>query len=386
MQTRSRLRRVRSLVIIAAFASLLAGCGSSGGAQADRSTTTEAKAKVRATTTTLRPAAPEAAKGLPTREKDAPSGTWLSIRYLTKQSGFDNPPGFAEGRRYDINASCEGGTCDLTLNSVDGSFNLPDVEMEPTSVEPIELAATGDAWAGVYTDTYGCTAENKSDDIESTATLGLAPVRVEGKIIALVGEMTRSEELTDAGRAAGCTSHDLDPATFQVVMADDSAIDQPFKVDGRFFETLEVATSNNITNEKGRAGYVGYNIVSKASDFSGSCDSDDCTVRRVFNNRMPVELTRDNDARALTGSTKRPGRCVKDGTGEEVLQKGAYDSTAEYSLFPALVIDGEAKVLLGRVVETSIPTDLGRAQGPGICDQEQTQITYEYFVARDLYS
>lgn len=141
MQTRPSLRRVRPLVIVAAFAGLLAGCGSSGGAQADRSTTTEAKPKPKATTTTRRPAAPKEAKGLPTSENDAPSGTWLSIRYLTEQSGFDNPPGFAEGRRYDINASCEDGPCDLTLNPVDGSFNLPDVETEITSAEPIELAA-----------------------------------------------------------------------------------------------------------------------------------------------------------------------------------------------------------------------------------------------------
>lgn len=325
---------------------------------------------------------------LPSSEVDAPSGVWTGIRYLTEEDTSGRPAGVAQGRRYDVTASCDGNApCGLTLGPVNGSVFLPEVDPGDTGAEPFELAPEDGSWKGSTTELVRCTKELEGDYISKTSAFELQPVRAGDQITSLTGTVTIEEELTSEGEAAGCPADSPTGQHSALTLVDDAGLGQSFEVDGSFLRTLQVATAEGYSTEDGQPGYVGITPPERDVKLSGSCDDSDCTVMRTAENvywTSEVELTKTGDDEAISGSEQPPDGCIDEETGEDIIAEGAYDAQIDYLLWPVLVEDGEAKVLLGAVEQYNDPTDLAREQGDGRCDQKQSLLRYELLVARDL--
>lgn len=328
-----------------------------------------------------------ASTDLPANEAEAPSGVWTGIRYLTEEDSSGRPAGVAQGRRYDITASCDDDApCVLTLGPVNGSFLLPEVDPGDANLEPLVLTPDDGQWTGATTEFVRCTKELDGDYLAKTSTFELRPERTGGAIVSLAGTVTVEEELTPEGTAAGCPPDSPTAQRSAMTLVDDAGLGREFEVDGSFLRTLQVATAEGYSADDGQPGYVGITPPERDVRLSGSCVEDECTVTRTAENvhwTSEVELTKGKNDEALSGSEQPPDGCIDEETGEDIIAEGAYNARINYTLWPVLVEDGKAKVLLGAVEQHNDPTDLARESGDGRCDQRQAQLRYEFLVARD---
>jgi hypothetical protein len=359
---------------------------------AEETTTTEAAEPEEATTTTE--VEPAEAGGLPTTEADAPSGAWISVRFLAGQNpepdGFE--PGSAEARVYDIEPDCDGESCDLTLNpgGDDGAYTLPDVP--PVAGEPIELEANGDVWTEEYTypDAIGCTDELDGPYLATTETREIEPVwNDEGEIIGMTGTVLYDDTLTAEGREAGCPASAEARYGYVMVAAPNDGIRdlEGYEVDGTFRQTLEVTASEGYSDPMFQVGGVSTNLPDFDIDLSGSCGGGTCDVAfsQLNGDRAirEADLT-STDGLSLDGTFLERGGCNDDDTGERIFESGAYASAGAYAdLFPVWVEDGEVIAFVGQFAHLAEPTELGMTDPS--CNYVQSLEGWVYLVDVSIF-
>jgi len=400
---RRRNRRVLAIGIVAAL--VLAGCGSSSGDDAKDVKTTEAKAttttEAKATTTEPskddedEPADGEATDGLPTDEADAPSGDWISVRFLVAQDpepdGFN--PGSAEARVYDIESDCsESDGCSLRLagGGEDGGFELPGTE--PISGDDIVLEPNDGEWTGfyVYPDDIGCTEELDGPYIESTENRTMKPVYDEdGNMTGLVGTVLFTDTLTDEGREAGCPASTEGSYSYVVVAAPNDGIQDidQYDVDGMFRQTLEVTAAENQIDAQFQKGGISTTLPDYDAQMAGSCEDGECSVEFAQLNgdgdTRRTELLSE-DGRSLLGTYEEDGGCTDDNTGDLIFESGAYKSTGAYEdLTPVWIENGEVKAFVGKYYRSAEPTELGKTDPS--CSKTQTIEAWAYLVDTDIF-
>lgn len=396
-------RTSRALLAALVAASLLAACG--GGSDDASPTTTTTTAAAEEATTIEADAAPttteaegddeeEAPDDVITDESEAPSGAWISVRFLAgiDPEPADWQPGEGGARLYDITPDCDDDGCVLTFEGggPDGSFALPDVE--PITGEPIVMEPDGARWTSSYDypDAIGCTPELDGPYLDTSEERELEAVFGEdGEVIGLVGTTVFVDTLTEEGRAAGCPASVEATSGFVTVMAPNDGIAalDGYEVDGEFRQTVEVTESSGYTD----AGYVvgGSNTTLEGHDVTleGSCEDGSCSVDfSQINGDGAVRETEllSEDGLRLVGTFEERGGCRDDVTGETLFENSAYDSTGAYEdLIPVWVEDGEVKAFVGRYYFVATPTELGMTEPS--CSYEQTLGGWAYLVDTSLF-
>ena len=389
-------RRTLATGVVAAL--VLAGCGSSGGDDAevakpaDAPTTTE----VERTTTTATDASndeeAEPADGLPTDEADAPSGDWISVRFLvaTEPEPEDFNKGSSEARLWEIESDCSGGgacSLEITGGAEGGGFEMPDTE--PIEGDPISLEADGDEWTGTYTypDDVGCTEELDGPYIESTEQRTLGPVHdQDGNLTGLVGTVVFTDALTEEGRAAGCPASSEVTYAYALVAAPEEGLESidEYSVEGTFRQTLEVTSATNQSNEMFQEGGISTTCPKYDADLSGLCEDGECSVSFAQLNGNDLvrraELTSE-DGRTLDGTYEDEGSC-SDADGNVVFDSGAYDATGSFEgLTPIWVEGGEVKAFVGKYHRSVEPTALGMTDPS--CSEPESFEAWVYLVDTD---
>ncbi|HWJ61230.1 MAG TPA: hypothetical protein VNS19_04605 [Acidimicrobiales bacterium] len=393
---RSAGSRAVAAGILAAL--VLAGCGSSGGSEAADTTeakaTTTTAAKADKTTTTEADDEEEAdAGGLPTDEADAPSGSWISVRFnvAVEPEPDDFNVGSAEARLYDIEPKCDGDApCELEVSGGgdDGSFAMPDTE--PITGDPITLEPEDGAWTDSYEypDDVGCTAELDGPYLHTSEERELEPVYGDdGEITGLVGTTILTDTLTDEGRAAGCPASSEATYAYAVVVAPNDGIRdiEEYSVNGTFKQTLEVTAEEGQVNPLYKEGGISTTLPEYDVDLAGSCGDGECSVEFAQVNgdgeTRRAELVSE-DGRGLLGTFEEGGGCSNDETGDKIFESGAYESTGGYEdLTPVWVEDGEVKAFVGRYYHVAEPTELGKSD-PN-CATTQSIEAWVYLVDTD---
>ncbi len=372
---RRRSRRVGGALLTSLL--LLAACGS-GGSDAGPTTTAAPSTTVKAaeaedgpdesTTTEAEPEDASDRNAMPVDEDDAPSGSWVMVRYQTAQepTAAEFVPGITDVRLYTIDATCDDEGCDLALagDGEDGAFNLPG--LEEITGEPVLMEAGAEAWVGEEDlEPYGCTDELDGPYVSSHDTRAFSPVRDDGgEIIALVGQVEWATQITAAGEAAGCDMEDT-VDRYQTVMVPEEQLDSSldFEVDGEFVQALNVTDSREYADAMFQLDGQSVTLPKYAYTVEGSCEDDECDVSVSIplppRKTIETEMTANEDGTLVVDQTSTAG-CSDPDTQEIVFADGAYDITGGITtMVPLLVVDGQASIFLGRLERTSTPTEQG---------------------------
>ncbi|MBA3282320.1 MAG: hypothetical protein H0U29_08840 [Acidimicrobiia bacterium] len=309
---------------------------------------------------------------MPVAIDEAPSGDWILVRWQTGQD--PEPEGFvagqAEVRLYDLEPTCNDDGCDLTFHpgGEEDNFALPD--LMPLTGEPVAFEAGAEAWTSSEPEeSFGCTAELDGPYLDSQAERALAPVRDdEGEIVAMVGPVTFTDTVNDAGKAAGCPAASAITYEYESILVDSDVLRQgpTFDVNGQFRQTLEVIDSEGYTEDRLKAGGISVGLPENDLVVDGACEEGDCsvdlTVATGKTSEHQMELT-STDGETLAADFTYESGCYDPATGDDVLDEGAYTAEGELTdLLPIMVVEGEAQIFLGRYQVTSTPTDLGQAE------------------------
>lgn len=391
---RPRPRRAASVASAAAalavFTLALTGCGASGGDSSTGPTTTAAptttRPKAAATTTTTAPADDEAR--MPVEEDDAPTGTWVAVRWYKElePKAADFRLGSAEGRAYEITPDCDGSSCSLELGPGNGeSYGMPGTQA--VTGDSFVVKAESDHWTGKEVVLGACFIDGEEVSglhLETKEVREFQPLRDEdGTIVALLGTYEFEATLEPSGVDAGCTAEENNQTGSQAVVM--APVEQGipagnFSLDGRFIMTSEVVESEGKTDPLAQKGALATTIERDDTVLDGTCRNETCTgtIALALGDGTSVELDLevDDDLLVATGSAK--GRCV-DGTTGAAVMDDAYDTAWEIGdLFPVVVYEGQAKVLMGRLAQTSTPTAAGRTDPR--CAQDEHLESWIYLV------
>lgn len=390
--------RLRGLALAGLL--VLAACSSGGGSDAAKATTTTAKSKATPTTEAKGdsgkaddPVGEDSEGAMPTKESDAPEGDWVGVRWMVSQEPEPEnfTPGQADVRLYSIEPSCDDDGCALTLNpgGDDDSYALPD--LEPLTGPPVELEADDEAWTAVEPEeSYGCTDELTGDFIDSESSRSLKPLRNDdGEIIALAGTVTFTDELNADGEEAGCPEDSGTVDEYQTVMVPVETLGEAptFDVDSDFRQSLEVSESSGYTESFLQKGGISVSLEGHDLQIDGSCDDGDCSVS--VSQVITEDMTRTyelegSEEDGMSGKFSGTGGCFDPETGDQVMADGAYDETLEVTqLVPVLVLDGDAKIFLGRYESTSEPTAEGKTEEA--CSTPQSLAGWVTWVDKDLF-